>query len=131
MSRLINPGTGDIVDRLTILSLKILHGGLAGKATDHFERERNALLPMLNGKNTTASWYEHALGLHAVNSALWQAEDEMRVFRKGDRPEANPDWTYRDVALCAFKIQDLNDRRAQLISIININAGDNAGQEKL
>lgn len=124
MSRLINPGLGDQVDRLTILSLKILYGELAGKDTTHFANERAALIVQVNARSGSASWYELGLQLHATNAALWQAEDELRGYRGDGGP-------IKEAALCAFRIQDLNDRRAQLIQQINTRVGDNLGEEKL
>lgn len=122
--RLINYGTGEILDRLTILSLKLLYGDQAGKDTSHFRNERNALVVKINaGKGFPV---EQGLELAAVNAALWQAEDEIREYR---RNAANIDpLTVADVA---FRIQALNDRRAELIAQINASTGEAAGQEKL
>ena len=138
MGRLVNFGIGEIVDRLTILSLKLLYGEQAGKDTTHFRNERNVLLTKLHGADQYASWYELGLELHTVNSALWQAEDEMRMLRAvypgldGKRQEG-VDITeplIRTVR-CGFHIQSLNDTRAKLISEINAKVGDAGAQEKL
>lgn len=129
MARLINFGTGEIVDRLTILSLKVLYGEQAGKDCTHFRNERNALLTMLNARNAFPSWYELGLELHAINAALWQAEDELRGYRQRDLVRA--DVAPSAVAECAFRIQTLNDQRATLIAAINAKTGDNLGAEKL
>lgn len=132
MARLINPGTGEILDRLSILGLKLLYGGLAGKETKHFRDERNVLLTKLNaGDGITGPAMEHYIELAAVNAALWQAEDQLREYR--DVPQtAHVDMAhYALIVRCAFKIQQLNDRRAELISLINVNTGEAGGQEKL
>lgn len=122
--RLVNIGPGEIVDRLTILALKILYGGQQGKDVAHFETERNALLVQLRGRELNAGWFEQVLGLAAVNAALWQAEDKLRDLRTGaSNAEA--------VAALAFRIQELNDERARLIETINKATGDHKGSEKL
>jgi hypothetical protein len=132
MSRLANPGAGDLADRLTILALKILLGGQAGKDTAHWETERSQLLPKV--KSITAA-PEHWLELAAVNAALWHAEDDLRALRFRPEP-ARAQWAgfgvdfKSEVVELAFRIQALNDRRAELISLININAGDDRGDEK-
>lgn len=130
MSRLINPGTGDLLDRLSILGLKLVYGQQVGKDTTHFRNERNAILPMIAGKNGTALWLEHYTELAAVNAALWGAEDEMRYTRIAwlSAPAAID---YKEAAQCAFRIQSLNDRRAELIALINSNTGESLGSEKL
>lgn len=132
MARLVNPGLGDQIDRLTILSLKILYGTLAARPVAHFENERNALLVQVRARNSGASWYEHGLALHAVNAALWAAEDELREYRQAWKLRAaDRDMSYSEVADCAFRIQDLNDRRSEIIRTINALVGEDLGKEKL
>jgi hypothetical protein len=135
MARLVNLGVGDIVDRLTILSLKLLYGEQAGKETKHFRDERNALLTQIHARDQYQLWYEQGLELHAVNAALWQAEDEMRGFREHELGTASgrilADGWLREVTDCAFQIQKLNDRRSELIAQINAKVGDPAGSEKI
>jgi hypothetical protein len=135
MPRLINIGVGEIADRLTILSLKILYGRQQGKLIDHFETERNALLTQLRGRELNGAWFEQVLGLGAVNGALWQAEDELRDWRKRFElkavSEVEEPAACHLVALVAFRIQTLNDERAGLIEAINKLTGDHLGREKL
>ena len=123
--RLVNFGPGEIADRLTILSLKILHGAAAGKDTKHFLDERNALLTQLRGRELSGPWLEYTLELGAVNSALWQAEDEIRALRA--LPVVSP----TQALVIAFRIPTLNDRRAELVSLINQSTGDHLGEEKV
>ncbi len=138
MARLINPGTGDVLDRLSILSLKILHAGyLAGKDVDHFRNERNALLTQIRAGNSFSLWIDEYQQLGAVNAALWYAEDELRALR--NRPEERrAQWAgfsdktfWQEAGECAFKIQSLNDERARLIDTINQKTGTATGMEKL
>lgn len=128
--RLINYGPGEIADRLTILSLKILHGGDAGKDVGHFVQERNALLAQLRGRETTGAWFEFVVDLGAVNGALWQAEDDLRNRRSEESGAHSIGW-FQTITELAFHIQSLNDRRAVLVQQINEKTGDFVGQEKL
>jgi hypothetical protein len=129
MPRLVNIGVGEIADRLTILSLKILYGRQQGKLIDHFETERNALLTQLRSRELNGAWFEQVLGLGAVNAALWQAEDVLRQLRQDYEARASGvDCAAREVA---FRIQELNDQRAGLIETINKLTGDHLGSEKL
>ena len=140
MARLINPGIGEVVDRLTILSLKILIGTEKGRDIQHFIRERDVLLTQVRARTLNGAWFESTLELSAVNGQLWQAEDQMRAYREQyDRlPRAgvvgsvgpdHPVWV--GVGQVAFRIQQLNDRRAELIGVINTTAGDAGGLEKV
>jgi hypothetical protein len=132
--RLLNYGAGEITDRLTILSLKILHGG-AEERTKHFRDERAALLTKLRGRESVGGWLDQALMLGAVNGALWQAEDELRDWRArwgaASLGESYIASTAREAALVAFRIQELNDQRAALLQQINALTGETAGPEKL
>jgi hypothetical protein len=128
--RLVNYGPGEIADRLTILALKVLHGSAAGKPVDHFEKERNALLTQLRGRELAGSWFEHVLELGAVNAALWQAEDALREYRAADTALTSATHL-KPVVDLAFRIQELNDRRAELVMLINVNTGDHTGMEKV
>ncbi len=127
--RLINPGPGEVADRLTILALKILFGGQAGKDTAHFERERAALLTKFRATDA-GKLTEPLLELAAVNGALWHAEDELRVYRDAGYNAVGAPEPLAVVTL-AFKIQSLNDRRAQLVGQLNQLAGEAPAQEKL
>jgi hypothetical protein len=129
--RLLDPGAGEITDRLTILSLKILFGDQAGKDTTHFKAERTTLLSKIRSKTLNGVWFDKALELAAVNAALWHCEDAMRGFRieAGESPLTPTGCA--SVVEVAFRIQSLNDQRAKLVAEINKDAGDSVGQEKL
>lgn len=126
MGRLINYGVGERVDRLSILGLKILFGSEAGKDVTHFERERAVLLTQARA-STQGDWGT-VLELAAVNAALWHAEDELRGMRKlvGTLDTEG----LEAVLSLAFRIQSLNDRRAELVGTLNAEAGD-VSKEKL
>ena len=126
--RLINPGAGEITDRLTILALKILIGTEQGKETKHFQNERTALLTKLGAQTLNGAWFAQVLELAAVNAALWHAEDDLRVLR-GQVSFAEHDWM--TAAEIGIRIQSLNDQRAALVQQINEKTGDALGSEKL
>lgn len=133
MSRLHDPGPGEILDRLTILALKIVHGEYAGRDTTHWKEEYYAL----DSTKTPSIPIVQVVELAAVNGALWQAEDEIRRLRA--LPEGRRDqWTGSvgntwvvDVANVALRIATLNDRRAELVARINLDTGIDRGPEKL
>ena len=113
--RLIGYGLGEILDRLTILDLKLAHGGGASFAT-----ERTELLKQLH-TTQIGQWFEEALQLATINGLLWRAEDDLRyvrVSRSVDDGLQVPD-ILRRVADIAFRIQELNDQRAALVKQIN------------
>jgi hypothetical protein len=125
--RLINYGPGEIVDRLTILELKILHGRASKKAIDHFEKERAALLTQLRSRvDGGMNWFEHTLELAVVNGQIWNGEELLRTYR-GKLLPADV-----EVAIAiAFSLQEWNDRRHELIRRINVGAGEHQGAEKV
>ena len=132
MSRLVNYGIGEVSDRLTILTLKILAGTEQGKEVNHFEIERTALLQKIHARTLNAMWFDGMLELAGINAMLWHAEDDLRALRQRWEMKVA---TYNvgdveDVQRIAFRIQALNDRRAELVSQINKEAGDGESKEK-
>lgn len=137
MSVLHNPGPGEILDRLSILALKLTYGAQAGRDLTHWQEERDALWQQL-----TESWGSVHVGhayvdLASVNAALWQAEEEIRRLRalpEGARAQWTGGlgnvWTVA-VAMVAMHIANLNDSRADLVALINREAGLDRPQEKL
>jgi hypothetical protein len=130
MSRLVNPGIGDLCDRLTILALKILHGNEAGRETQHWEAERANLLAQVRSRELNGPWFEGLLELAAVNACLWQTEDDLRALRVQTEHVCTQGDLDR-IRQVAFRTQSLNDRRAELVHAISKAAGDERGQEKL
>jgi hypothetical protein len=126
--RLIGYGPGEIVDRISILSLKIQHGRLLARDVTHYQAEIWQLLPELNLKKATA---EQVFELTAVNAVIWQLTDRVRAERANPAVNASRDSTVV-LAQCAIQLQVANDRRTELISLININSGlEEKGPEKL
>ena len=142
--RLVNCGPGEWSDRLSILSLKILVGQEQNKDITHFRTEQTALLTSIRTRTLNGTWFEQVLELAAVNSLLWHAEDDLRAWREKYK-DRGPDSsglsggpgsgfiaaTVEKVARLAFRIQELNDRRAALVQEINARAGETSGMEKL
>jgi hypothetical protein len=134
MSRLMNPGIGDYLDRLTILELKVQYGNAAGKNVEHFERERGQVLGKINGSTRVQT--EMLTALAVVNARLWQAEDQLREYRRNPQELLSVTNAVTlpqlvEVRNLAFRIQDMNDHRAALIRQINAHSGDDQGPEKL
>jgi hypothetical protein len=131
MGRLANPGLGDILDRLSILALKIVHGEDRGRDISPFVAERAALLrqlvddpnslPNIGTALSTALFFAQ-MELGAVNAALWQAEDQLRAWRGPSAPPSPEE--------LAVRIQALNDRRAALIDDLNDVSGRLIAAEK-
>jgi hypothetical protein len=119
MSRLINFGLGEICDRLALLHLKLLYGELQHVDVSAWRQERNALLPKLLAR-ATGRWLEFDGELNAVHAALWLYEADLRVFKAQGQTRENTD----EIVECAFRIQELYDRRASLIEQINGCVGD-------
>ena len=94
--RLIHPSPGELLDRKTILHLKIEAGRRRPVSVAHFEEE----LKMI----------EAARELADVNRKLWDAEDEVRELPRSAQER---------LAELAKWIPELNDRRADLVQRVN------------
>lgn len=127
MSRLVNLGPGDLSDRLTILALKQHYGEVAGKDIAHFRNEATELLTQIRSRTLNGKWFAEVLSLAAVNAALWRAEDDLRGYRNSPGGPIDKD----KIVELAFSIQAANDKRAELIQKINLEAGEFLGVEKL
>ena len=116
---LIDPSVGDLLDRLSILKLKIQFGEQVGKSVGHFETERQAILQRMNGIDLNTPEIEK---LFFTNEAIWNSTNEMRVVCDSHNESAQ--------ARFGRIILRLNDQRAELIQVINHQHGD-ARMEKL
>lgn len=118
--RVLNPGPGEIADRLGVVARKIVEGG---DKDGQFKNELYELLYALyDGQRAGArtDWVEKCIPgimLDATNAAIWQLEDRVREFRNGRPPETT------DFSQLTFRIQVLNDRRAKLVKEINAQYG--------
>lgn len=128
--RLKNYGPGEISDRLSILALKRLFGGEAGRDLTTFNNEWAILLTEIRSRTLNGKWFEAVLELAAVNSALWHAEDDLREYRDMGYNAVGIPESLAVVSL-AFRIQALNDQRAGLIDRINRDAGEVVVSDKV
>ena len=114
-------GAGDVVDRLSILSLKIFHKG----AVRAHVKEHAALAadPKLSTFGSAARGNRErraaAFALCAVNGELWGHEDQIRAFREATESSSARQPDPYDVAKVAMAIQALNDRRQELVAQLN------------
>jgi hypothetical protein len=115
-----------VIDRLTILDLKLQHGG-----GDHFRNEHAALETRLVSAPITRAILLALLDLAMVNGLLWRAEDDLREWRDQAALGGTDDAARREIVEIAFQIQALNDRRAALVETINKRTGEHRGEEKL
>src|SRR5574341_2558685 len=111
-----NPSPGELVDRKTILHLKIEAGRRKQVEVGHFQKELELIEAAL------ADWFgKHAgadrracdaitLDLADANQQLWRAEDEVRALPRSERDR---------LAELAKLIPELNDRRAALVQQVN------------
>jgi hypothetical protein len=128
MTRLVNFGLGEICDRLSLLALKILYGELQGLDITLYKHERAALLPSVLAREH-GRWLESWEDLHAVHAALWLYEADLRAY-KAASPAKHIEQR-EAIVECAFRIQDLYDRRSSLIAAINALVGDAIGERKM
>lgn len=123
MGRLMNPGPGELVDRLSILARKIEER--PGEGGKHWAEEASAVAKGLG--DLTGGWanfFRMAFALAATNARLWEMEDRLRCFRVAG-------FYRQDVAELAFAVQAANDRRDGLIREINQLFGGSAAPEKV
>ncbi len=127
MTRLLTPSPGEVLDRITILDLKIQAFEKKDKDASNFIAEKQSLLDYLEDwkqrlreelcYRKDAEMVDHwnqigekTNGLLAVNSLLWDAEDQVRAT---DQLEVT-----KLASLC-LRIVKLNDSRAVLVRELN------------
>ncbi|MGO9641763.1 MAG: hypothetical protein ACLP1Y_10720 [Candidatus Acidiferrales bacterium] len=125
----LQPTVGELVDRRTILELKILHGHKAGVDTAAWLAEQAEIEKHLSSRTARFTVEQRQLlsrlsgTLQSINASLWTAEDEVRALAES---EVAP------LAALAKRIAKLNDQRAQAVRELNRLAGENsAGNEKV
>jgi hypothetical protein len=114
---------GDLIDRITILEIKASRIRDAAKAAN-VGRELTALVGIRDAAGlNVAAMAPYAADLTAINTALWDIEDDIRLLdRKGDFGE-------RFVAL-ARGVYTWNDKRAAVKKAINDAFGSAIAEEK-
>ncbi len=116
--------TGELADKITILEIK------SGRITDeaklaNVRRELDALREVWSslGFADDASVAALCRQLKAVNEALWEIEDDIRVL------EARRQFDSKFIAL-ARAVYHTNDKRAALKRKINTQTGSALAEEK-
>lgn len=128
MGRLLNPGLGELADRLTILELKLGHAP-AGMDVEHFRAEHAQVQMridnLLKHVQQRLLIVAHVRQLKAQNAVLWELEDRMATAAKDVHAQ-----DYREVAVLGTDIWRANQIRNQVIAEINALAGTPRGAEK-
>jgi hypothetical protein len=108
---------GELIDKITILEIKMERLSDWHKRAN-VERELAALIAVPH-----AATPELKAELSRVNRTLWDVEDEIR------KCDAGEDFGPKFVAL-AKSVYRLNDERARLKKVINIETGSELREEK-
>jgi hypothetical protein len=120
---LLKPTLGELVDRLTILDLKISNGSNCSKPVAHFVEEHSLLQDYglkTFGNNAPGKNYKR---LYTINATLWELEDKIRILFKTRPNELST------IVSVSKRIHHLNDERAKVIHELNVSGGFK-GEEK-
>ena len=120
----IEVSNGELLDKLTILELKIKNIKDTSKLVNVYKEfnELNPLAKELFEKNDS-NLQNHYLALAEVNSKLWDIEDDIREC------ERDKDFGEKFIAL-ARAVYITNDKRCEIKKIINILTGSKFVEEK-
>lgn len=114
---LIGYGAGDVVDRVSVLGLKIFHHGPKSEwVREHAALVKDPKLEILVRPTLRVA----AIALAAVNGVIWGLEDQIRAFRV--KVEADDPPNPADVAHVGMQIQAENDHRQEFVT--QLNGGD-------
>lgn len=117
------PGIGDYADRLTVLLLK-LEKTLSGHVLDEAKHKSVTLwLEELHEctKGAVSVPVDHIFRLSRINRTIWQNEDLVREWIRGEIP-ADKDVPFqreREITLLTTKTTKLNDERASIVALLN------------
>ena len=114
---------GEVLDKITILQIKLAHISDAAKRVN-IQNELDALLPMVAGDAFTTDQMQGLMAeLKAVNEALWDIEDDIR------EKEAAKSFDAEFIRL-ARAVYVTNDKRAEIKKQINLATGSALIEEK-
>lgn len=114
---------GEVLDKITILQIKLAHISDANKRVN-IQNELDALLPLVAGDVfTTVEMQELMAELKSVNEALWDIEDDIR------EKEAAKSFDAEFIKL-ARAVYVTNDKRAEIKKQINLATGSALIEEK-
>ena len=114
---------GEVLDKITILQIKLAHISDATKRAN-IQNELDALLPLVAGDAFTTDQMQGLMAeLKAVNEALWDIEDDIR------EKEAAKSFDAEFIRL-ARAVYVTNDKRAEIKKQINLATGSALIEEK-
>ena len=114
---------GEVLDKITILQIKLAHISDANKRVN-IQNELDALLPLVDGDGfTTDEMQGLTAELKSVNEVLWDIEDDIR------EKEAAKSFDAEFIKL-ARAVYVTNDQRAEIKKQINLATGSPLIEEK-
>ena len=114
---------GEVMDKITILQIKLAHISDAAKRAN-IQNELDALLPLVAGDVFTTDQMQALMAeLKLVNEALWDIEDDIR------EKEAAKSFDAEFIRL-ARAVYITNDKRAEIKKQINLVTGSALVEEK-
>ena len=114
---------GEVLDKITILQIKLAHISDAAKQIN-IQNELDALLPLVAGDAFTTDQMQALMTeLKSVNEALWDIEDDIR------EKEAAKSFDAEFIRL-ARAVYITNDKRAEIKKQINLATGSALVEEK-
>lgn len=114
---------GEVLDKITILQIKLAHISDSAKRAN-VQNELDALLPLVAGDAFTSNQMQGLVAeLKAVNEALWDIEDDIR------EKEAAKSFDAEFIKL-ARAVYVTNDKRAAIKKQINLETGSALIEEK-
>jgi len=114
---------GEVLDKITILQIKLAHISDATKRAN-IQNELDALLPLVAGDAFTTDQIQGLMAeLKSVNEALWDIEDDIR------EKEAAKSFDAEFIRL-ARAVYVTNDKRAEIKKQINLATGSALIEEK-
>ena len=114
---------GEVLDKITILQIKLVHISDANKRVN-IQNELDALLPLVAGDGFTTDEMQGLMAeLKSVNEALWGIEDDIR------EKEAAKSFDAEFIKL-ARAVYVTNDKRAEIKKQINLATGSALIEEK-
>jgi hypothetical protein len=123
--RVLNPGPGELCDRLTVLELKLENGRARCVDVSAWEEEKKEIGDELEGKfNVTddkeAPTFDLVTKLRALNKLIWEGIDKQHDFAKRNPHLSDvDDASIREIAQVGITVMEWNDARARLIGELN------------
>ena len=114
---------GEVLDKITILQIKLAHISDAAKRAN-IQNELDALLPLVAGDAFITDQMQALMAeLKSVNEVLWDIEDDIR------EKEAAKSFDAEFIRL-ARAVYTTNDKRAEIKKQINLATGSALVEEK-